>query len=72
MKTLFLILAISLIFSCNEVGQDFSNDGDQSYKYDKVCIEGHIYYSMRTYYGYYVISPKLDDNGKPVKCGSKK
>jgi hypothetical protein len=72
MKKLFLILAISLIFSCNRVGQDLSNDGDQGYKYDKVCIEGHVYYSMYTHNGYTVIVLKLDDNGKPVKCGDRK
>ncbi len=30
-----------------------------------VCIEGHVYYLWRPTNG---LAPKLQDNGKPVKC----
>jgi len=30
-----------------------------------ICVEGHVYYIWRPTNG---IAPKLQDNGKPVKC----
>lgn len=40
---------------------------DHTYKYDEVCIGGHVYYQRAVMHQGY-LSIKLDDNGKPVKC----
>lgn len=37
-----------------------------SYNYNKKCIEGHVYYQFSSA----SFSPKLNDNGTPVKCGA--
>lgn len=42
-------------------------------RYDLVCIEGHVYYSVLVVQTHDIsnmesIAPKLDDDGKPVKC----
>ena len=61
MKQIILLILCSLILSCN--GVDNTNE-DLGYMFDKICIEGHIYYRMGRQ-----LAIKLDSNGKPIKCG---
>ena len=61
MKQIIILILCSLILSCNEV--DNTNE-DLGYMFDKICIEGHIYYRMGRQ-----LAIKLDSNGKPIKCG---
>ncbi len=63
---MFLILI--LFCNCHNYGRNRTNE-DFSKKYDKICIEGHVYYFFPgNGYGDSAVI-KLDDNGKPVKCG---
>jgi hypothetical protein len=48
-----------------EVHSFTSKDYLPSYPY-KVCMEGHVYYKYCGHNCSY--TPKVDDNGKPVKC----
>lgn len=59
MKKLFLLFAFML--GC--LGQDLT-DSDRIYLYNKICIEGHIYYNCA-----HQLAIKLNDDGTPVKCG---
>lgn len=42
-------------------------DKDVSKSFNKICIEGHVYYE-RTLVDNGYLAPKLNDNGTPVKC----
>lgn len=62
MLTVFIAL---FIIGCN--GEDRTNK-DISGDFDKICLEGHVYYYRQFgHNGYLAI--KLDDYGNPVKCG---
>jgi len=64
---LFCIASVmcSFALSCN--GYDRTNK-DSSDKFDKICIEGHVYYQRVAGNAGY-LSIKLDAYGNPVKCG---
>jgi hypothetical protein len=68
MKFKFMCFIIGFcLLSCN--GSD-KTSFDVKDDYDKICIEGHVYYKRSMpYQGY--LSIKLDDNGKPVKCNNR-
>lgn len=65
MKTIILISIAFMFLNCT--GRDLTNK-DVKNDFNKICVEGHVYYQQREVYGQ-VIFIKLDDNGKPVKCG---
>jgi hypothetical protein len=58
MKILLIAITTFLLAGCtkNEDGMSFCN-------YEKICVEGHIYF-----HGYKRLAIKLDDEGKPIKC----
>ena len=57
-KGRFLIAFVICCFALS-CGRDRTNI-DIGYVFDKVCLDGHVYYQG--------MGIKLDDNGKPVKC----
>ena len=70
MRKIIVLIIIILIFIIGCNGYD-KTDEDASNKFDKICIDGHIYYQRKIgYAGYLAI--KLNDNGIPVKCEGKK
>ncbi len=48
-----LFLLLLILVSC----------GSSKPKLDNVCLDGHEYYYNRDY-----LAPKMDDDGKPIKC----
>ena len=64
MKYLMIVMLLCFI-GCSNVPQDGINTNVPGL--DIKCIEGHVYYR----YGSNCVTPKLDDNGTPVKCGNK-
>lgn len=63
-----LILVFALLVSnagCHGVDNTATESG---HNYDRICIEGHVYYSRSTgHLGY--LAPKLQHDGRPVSCG---
>jgi hypothetical protein len=58
------VICSAALYGCN--GDDRTNK-DSTDDFDKICIEGHVYYMRTTpYHGY--LSIKLDDEGRPIKC----
>ncbi len=43
---------------------------EKSHRFEKICIENHVYYTQYAY-SWALITPKLDDSGKPVKCSAR-
>lgn len=67
MKRILLIIFVLLI-GC---GKDYSHKGSVGFSSSpstsKICLEGHVYYFVdAAYMG--GLAPKLNDEGKPVKC----
>lgn len=59
------ILLALLAIQCSE------GDGieDKTSSYEEICIKGHTYYEQDSWFWRKgMLSIKLDDNGKPVKC----
>lgn len=66
--TLISLLGLFALVYLNEIrnGNNKLNE-DVTKHFNKICIEGHIYYERTlTHNGY--LSPILNDNGTPVKC----
>ena len=63
------VMILNLIFisflstSCNQESNDKNEIKDKTKSYNKICIEGHVYFS-----GFRKLAVKLDNNGKPVDC----
>jgi len=68
MKVLkFLIIFIAgFLVSCS--GNDNNIIKDSSKEFEKICIEGHVYFKREDGHKGY-LSIKLSDDGKPIKCG---
>jgi len=67
-KYLMLWFVILFLVKCGDIETKTKKQRDLSDIFDKVCIENHIYYFAGN--GYLAI--KLDDNGKPIKCGEER
>ena len=65
-KYLMLWFVILFLVKCGDI--ETKRQRDLSSNFDKVCIENHIYY----FTGNGFLAIKLNDDGKPVKCGGKK
>jgi hypothetical protein len=52
---------------CIDEGHDYSKADDKINYFNKICIEGHVYYMRETgHTGFLAI--KLNDNGTPAHC----
>ncbi len=72
-----LFIILGLTFAMASFDAESTGDVERmvkasnGWKFDVLCIEGHEYYK-RTVGGYKGIGMiRLDDEGKPVKCGIK-
>jgi hypothetical protein len=68
MKKLLLLCVALACVSCGKDGRSIDRvkpADDFSGSVNSICIEGHVYYLWRPTNG---LAPKLDDEGKPVKC----
>lgn len=66
------LITIAALIVLEEVrnGND-QRDKDVVNEFNKICIEGYVYFEKTlTYQGY--LAPKLNDNGSPVKCMKEK
>lgn len=64
-KTATILLTLLTMVQCGD------KDGieDKSSSYEKICIEGHVYFERdQWYWRKSMVSIKLTDDGKPVKC----
>ena len=59
------LLALMFLVGCTQV---VDQQGRPVIKPEEHCIGGHTYYGNPWYKGWAAI--KLDDDGKPVKCGN--
>jgi hypothetical protein len=66
MKKMFLIFTVLFIAICSCGGNDYTNK-DYVNRYNKICIEGHVYY-RQAFGKYAVLAPKINDDGTPTKC----
>ncbi len=66
MKYLIISLIALSLYGCFTHGEDKTNKESVG-NYDKICIEGHVYYTKNTGHKH-SIAVKLDEYGKPVKC----
>jgi hypothetical protein len=57
------IVLILAVCGCSKSGQFFV-----PIKYQKICLEGHVYYSVDSLMVAAPIVIALDDDGKPIKC----
>ena len=63
---LFCIASVMCSFALSCKGKD-KTYYDSSAKFNKICIEGHVYY-QRTPPNVEYIAIKLDNYGNPIKC----
>lgn len=59
------VIILALLAGCR--GNDYSRTSDASGSYDRVCVDGHVYFR-----GHYRMAIKLSDEGKPIKCDGDK
>lgn len=62
-KIALFILSMTLLFSCNR----YSDNENLSDKFAEICIKDHVYYIRSVGYKGFM-SPRLQDDGRPVKC----
>lgn len=70
-KTAIILLMLLTMVQCTDEKKKSTIPSDKTDDFEKICIEGHIYYEKTKtfgYAGYGYLSIKLDDNGKPMKC----
>lgn len=63
-KWRFIIAFVICCFALGCTGRDMTEDKLIGEQYDKICIEGHVYYQLGRQ-----LAIKLSDDGKPIKCG---
>ena len=72
MKIIITIILINLFIGCTinkRKKRDMSNVEISQY-YNLICIGGHQYW-QRNFCKGGVLANRLDDDGKPIKCGNK-
>lgn len=71
MKYLMLIFIMIFGIGCDNSAEILPINSNTTFEnIDKGCIEGHSYYRTGSY-SHGGIAINLDDDGKPIKCGSK-
>lgn len=75
MAAIVVGVPVLLFMSCNkeQPRKDYLVTPEGEARYQEVCINGHTYYSVISRNGHHgqieAIAPRLDDAGKPVRCG---
>lgn len=66
-KFFTLCLLMCWLSGCNE-NQAITNKSVGQARCNEGCYKNHVYLSCQTTQGYYIPTPLLDDNGKPILC----